>query len=229
MKVSVVVPVYNEASTIGSVLGELAALELDGEIIVVDDGSDDETPAIISEQDLPLVVERLEPNQGKGVAVRRGIARAQGQILVLQDADLELSPEVIHDLLAPIASGSADAVYGSRFLKSVESVPLARRQANRFLTWLTNRVYGTALTDVETAHKAFRTHLVRQLDLRASRFEIEIEITAKLARSGARFQEIPSPYRPRSRREGRKIRWWDGLLAIATILRYRRWQPGGDR
>lgn len=229
MKVSIVVPVYNEAATIGEVLDQLAGVDLgaglDKEIIVVDDGSTDRTAAVIGAHGGPIVRERLAVNLGKGAALRHGFSVATGDVIVVQDADLELSPVVIRRLVEPVLAGRADAVYGSRFLEAPERVPWHRRLANRILTTLTNVLYGTSLTDMETAHKAIRRDCLARLGLEANRFEIEVELTAKLARCGARFVEVASPYEPRRRDEGKKIRWQDGVIALRTLWRYRRWTP----
>lgn len=225
MKISVVVPVFNEEATIGLVLDHLSALDAEKEVVVINDGSTDATATVVRGHGSDLVIDHLPSNAGKGTAIRRGIELATGDILVIQDADLELSPGVIVQLAAPIIAGEADAVYGSRFLTGGEDVPLTRRVANWLLTSLTNLLYGTRLSDMETAHKAMRLDMVRSLSLESERFEIEVELTAKLARSGARIREISSPYRPRTKDEGKKIRWTDGVLALKTLWHYRRWMP----
>lgn len=191
---------------------------------MIDDGSTDSTATVVRGHHSDLVIDHLPANAGKGTAIRRGIDLATGDILVIQDADLELSPDIIAQLAAPIAAGEADAVYGSRFLAGGRGVPLPRRVANWLLTSLTNLLYGTRLSDMETAHKAMRLDVVRTLGLQSERFEIEVELTAKLARSGARITEVPSPYKPRTKDEGKKIRWTDGLLALNTLWRYRKWE-----
>lgn len=223
--ISIIVPVYNEESTIGPVLDELEALPLDKEVIVVDDASVDKTHAIVRAHGSGPIIERLHVNGGKGTAVRRGIELASGDIIVIQDADLELSPASIEALVQPIVDGTADAVFGSRFLAQAGRVPLTRRLANALLTRLTNLVYGTHLTDMETAHKAFRRSLLSDVLLTSERFEIEVELTAKIARSEARIVEVPTPYEPRSRSEGKKIKWRDGLQALWTIVKHARWRP----
>lgn len=229
MKISVVVPVFNEEATIGLVLDRLSAIDVEKEVIVIDDGSTDATATVVQGHLSDLVIDHLPSNAGKGTAIRRGIDLATGEILVIQDADLELSPDVIAQLAAPIRAGEADAVYGSRFLARAKDVPLSRRSANRLLTALTNVLYGTHLSDMETAHKAVRLDLVRSLGLESEKFEIEVELTAKLARSGARIREISSPYRPRTKHEGKKIRWTDGVQALRTLFRYHRWRvPDGS-
>ena len=223
--ISIIVPTYNEAQTIGPVLDEVDAIPLEKEVIVVDGGSVDGTTEILQEHPTPLQLVHLPHHSGKGTAIRRGIELARGDIVVIQDADLELSPSRIVGLVAPIVAGDADAVYGSRFLEPSEGVKVTRALANRFITWFANRVHGLELTDWETAHKAFRRSLIDVGRLRAPRFEIEIELTVALARAGARIVEVPNPYRPRTKLEGKKIRFHDGLIALLTIVRvrFRRW------
>lgn len=221
MKVSIIVPVFNEELTIGLVLDRLSVLDFDREVIVVDDGSTDDTTTVIHGHTSDLVIEKMDINRGKGAAIRRGISIATGDIVVTQDADLEVSPHVIESLVAPIIAGSADVVYGSRFLQGHPEVSLTRRAANRLLTGLVNQMHGVRLTDMETAHKAIRADLARSLNLISDGFEIEVELTAKLAGAGARFAEVPSPYQPRSRDEGKKITWRDGVKAITTAWTWR--------
>lgn len=225
MKVSIVVPVHNEVATLEQVLDEIEKVRLHKEVIVVDDASTDQSGAIIESHPGVHVAARLHVNQGKGMAIRVGMEHARGEVIVIQDADLELSPSIIEGLVAPLARGDADAVFGSRFIDGRGDVALSRWLANRFLTGLVNRLYGLRLTDMETAHKAFRTVMVPSLDLGSSRYEIEVELTAKLARLGARIVEIPSPYSPRTKDEGKGIGWVDGVRAVTAILRYRLWSP----
>lgn len=228
MKVSIIVPVFNEEATVGQVLDRLAQLGFEREVIVVDDGSTDRTPAILNGHDSELIIEQLPLNRGKGAAVRRGIELATGDVVVIQDADLEMSPSTIASLVDPIQRGEADAVYGSRFLAMPERVAWTRRLANRVLTMTMNLVHGVRLTDMETAHKAMRMDLVRPMVLVSEGFEIEVEITAKLAAARARLIEVPSPYRPRTPDEGKKISWVDGIKALAAIWRWRP-RPWSDR
>src|ERR1700712_4408917 len=226
MKISVVVPAYNEEGTIGPVLDRLVALDLDCEIIVVNDGSTDGTAQVLAGwtgNERVHVVNK--PNGGKGTALRRGFELANGDIVVVQDSDLELDPNNIPNLVAPIERGEADVVYGSRFLLKVDGLKLNRRAANWLLTTLTNTVYRTKITDMETAHKAMRRELLHNLDLHSTKFDIEVELTAKLARSGARIVEIASPYQPRSVDQGKKIRFSDGLHALRMIVKWSRWKP----
>lgn len=202
-------------------LDHLRDLAFHREVIVIDDGSTDETGAIVRGHNSELIIEHIPENRGKGAAIRRGIELATGDIFVIQDADLEVSPHNIEELVRPILEDRADAVYGSRFLQATGRVPLSRRLANRFLTTLTNILWGLRLTDMETAHKAIRMDLLRSFDLTSERFEIEIELTSKLAGAGARFTEVPTPYDPRTKDEGKKITWRDGIEALRTIWRYR--------
>jgi glycosyltransferase involved in cell wall biosynthesis len=226
MNVSIVVPAYNEEGTIAAVLDRVEQLDLDLEIIVVNDGSTDSTAQVLAGyRDHPRIRVEHKANGGKGTALRRGFELATGDIVVVQDSDLELDPSNIPNLVAPIAEGRADVVYGSRFLLPVPGLKLQRRLANWLLTFLTNRVYGCHITDMETAHKAFRQEYLGRLDLEATKFDIEVELTAKLARCGARIIEIPSPYQPRSVDQGKKIRFSDGLHAIRMILHWARWTP----
>jgi glycosyltransferase involved in cell wall biosynthesis len=221
VRISIVVPVYNEETTISAVLDALDQLAIDKEVIVVDDGSIDATSDILRAHHTKPRLHHLEFNGGKGAALAKGIELAEGEIVVFQDADLELAPERIEALVGPIVAGVADAVYGSRFLVDGSCVPRARRGVNWFLTALANVLYGLDLTDMATGHKAFRRSFVSGVSFRSKGFEIESEITAVLARSGARFVEVESAYLPRSRLEGKKIRWWDTAPMVTTMVRNR--------
>lgn len=226
MKLSVIVPAYNEAATVREVLDRVRAVELPPdttmEMIVVDDGSHDGTREIIEEYGRRgLAKVHASPiNLGKGAAVRFGFSLATGDIVIVQDADLELDPEQYPELIKPIVEGQADVVYGSRFLKGKGGSPLSNL-ANRFLTTLTNVLYGSRLTDMETCYKVIRRDVLDRIRLRSARFEFEPEITAVLLRLGYRIVEVPVRYRPRTTEQGKKIGAWDGLLAIMTLLRYR--------
>jgi glycosyltransferase involved in cell wall biosynthesis len=224
---SIVVPVFNEEATVGAVIQRLLAIDLpiEREILVVNDGSTDGTRGVLDA--LPpagplLRIVHAPVNGGKGRAIRTGFEQARGTIVAIQDADLELDPAQLRGLIAPILARESQAVYGSRFLRGRQNAPLKTVLANRFLTGLTNVLYGSSLTDMETCYKIMRTDVARALDLQCNRFDIEPEITAKLLRAGHRIIERPVTFEPRSRAQGKKIGWRDGLQAIAVLFRYRR-------
>ncbi len=224
MKLSVIIPVYNEETTIGEVIDKVREVELPvtREIIVVDDGSTDQTAEILAQrqQDVTFVhFSRI--NFGKGAAIRIGLTYVTGDVVIIQDADLELDPNEYKLLLAPIMAGEANVIYGSRFLKPNPDISRRTIWANRFLTWLTNALYGSSLTDMETAYKAFRAEVVNSINLQCHRFEFEPEVTAKLLRAGYTINEVPISYNPRTTEEGKKIGWRDGVTAISTLLKYR--------
>lgn len=224
---SVVVPVYNEATTVERVIERLRAIDLPCEIILVDDGSTDGTGDVLTrlgreQPDLRIVSHGR--NRGKGAAVRSGFAEARGDIVVIQDADLEYDPRDLRLLVQPIVEGRADVVYGSRFTSAERCVsPLWHRFANAVITCCSNAFTGLAFTDVETCYKLFRRALLQELtpQLREDRFGIELEITARLARRpGVRFVERPVSYAHRSYAEGKKIGWRDGFRALWCIVKY---------
>lgn len=220
---SVIMPVYNEEATIEEIVTRVLAVPLRLELLVIDDGSTDRSRQILSdlaaERDFRLFLQ--ERNLGKGAAVRRGFAEAKGDIFVIQDADLEYSPEEYPDLIELIVRGKADAVYGSRFLGRHRAFLYTHYMGNRFLTFVTNVLYNTILTDMETCFKAIRADRVRQMTLRSDRFGIEPEITAKLFKMGCRVYEVPITYEGRGYEEGKKISWKDGLEALWVLLKYR--------
>ena len=227
-KLSVVIPVYNEQHTLHEVVRRVCCVDILGlerEVIVCDDGSTDRTANVIEEirSAHPEIVRvHTSPtNLGKGAAVRLGMSIATGDFIIVQDADLELNPAEYVGMLRPLLLGEAEVVYGSRFLKESGSIPLRTRLGNRFLTWLTNRLFGGRLTDMETAYKAFRREVLQGLRLRCVRFDFEPEITARLLRKGHRILEVPISYRPRTVDEGKKISWLDGVEAIFALLRCR--------
>ena len=224
--ITIIVPVFNEADTIGAVIERLLTIDLPAprEIIVINDGSRDNTRAVLDSlagTSPWLTVLHADQNRGKGHAVRMGIDRSKGTVIAIQDADLELDPAQIADLVAPILRGEADVVYGSRFLEGSSGVPLVSRVANGGLTMITNLLYGASLTDMETCYKMMRGDVARQLGLTANRFDIEPEITAKLLTGGHRIVERPVIFSPRSRAAGKKIRWYDGLHAVRVLVRCR--------
>ena len=224
-RLSIIVPVFNEAGTVGSVITRLLSipLPLDREILVVNDGSSDGTRAVLDglPADPRVQIIHVTPNAGKGAAIRRGLAAARGDIVAIQDADLELDPAQLAGLIAPILSGAASVVYGSRFLSGQTGAPLASVAGNRFLTLVTNVLFGSRLTDMETCYKIMRTDVARSLDLKANRFDIEPEITARVLMSGQTIVELPVQYTPRGKAEGKKIKWADGIHAVRLLVRHR--------
>ena len=223
--VSIIVPVYNESATVASVIDRLLTIELpaEREIIVVNDGSSDGTRGILDglEGTPRLTVVHVSPNRGKGHAIRVGIKAASGDVVAIQDADLELDPAQLATLVEPILAGRADVVYGSRFLAGTPNAPRLTLLANRALTALTNVLYGSSLTDMETCYKIMRTSVAKSLPLSANRFDIEPEITARLLVGGHAIAELPVTFTPRSRAAGKKIGWRDGVTAIGVLLRHR--------
>lgn len=225
MKVSVVVPAYNETATLERCLGAVYDRNpgLDLEVIVVDDGSTDQTPALMAAQKRPgLKTLRHEHNRGKGAAIRTGLAAATGDIVLIQDADLEYDPGEYALLLEPFRAGRADVVYGSRTLH-----PNYTRHSFSFfwggqvVTWATNLLFGSELTDEPTCYKVFRAAVLKRIDLTCTRFEFCPEVTAKVLLLGYPILEVPVSYKPRSAAEGKKIRWRDGVEALWTLLRVR--------
>lgn len=221
----VVMPVFNEASTLGLVVAKILARVEVGELIMVDDGSSDGTWNLMRElegSDPRIRIFRNRVNQGKGAALRLGMQHARSGILVIQDADLEYDPEDYPKLLRPILSGEADVVYGSRLLGTEmrREFGFLQKWGNRFLTGFFNRRTGLKLTDMETCYKMFRRELLERIQIEEDRFGFEPEFTAKLAKLGVGIREVPIRYRGRSYRQGKKIGWRDGLSAIRCILKY---------
>jgi glycosyltransferase involved in cell wall biosynthesis len=220
---SVVMPAYNEQETIETIIGRVKAVPLRTELIVVDDGSTDNTRAILAELqktvDFKLV---LQPkNAGKGAALRRGFEEVTGDLVVIQDADLEYSPEEFPDLIELISQGRADVVYGSRFLGRRRVFLFTHYVGNRLLTLITNILYNTILTDMETCYKVMRTEVLRSFTLHSNGFGIEPEMTAKIFKRGYRVYEVPITYDGRGYDDGKKITWRDGVVALWVLLKYR--------
>lgn len=221
MKLSVLIPVYNEERLIAELLRRVASVAVEKEIILVDDCSTDRSWEIIGALDIPELRTYRHPiNQGKGAGIRTALQHATGDVVIIQDADLEYDPQDYLRLLQPLVEGKADVVYGARDLHAQK--PLMRL-GNRFLTWVTNLFYGSHLSDMETCYKLVPTHIMRELDLKTDRFQIEPEITGKLLRRGYRIVEVPISYEPRT--EKKLNPWRDGFPALWTLLRIR---LGGD-
>ncbi len=223
--ISIVVPVYNEARTVAAVIERLIAIDLPAprEILVVNDGSTDGTREVLDliTQRPELRVIHADRNGGKGSAIRIGFQRATGTIVAIQDADLELDPAQIAELVTPILDGRTEVVYGSRFLAGRPDAPWLSIFANQVLTGVTNLLFGGRLTDMETCYKVMTADVAKSLNLESNRFDIEPEITAKLLRAGHSILELPIRFEPRSRAQGKKIGWKDGVRAIQVLLKYR--------
>jgi glycosyltransferase involved in cell wall biosynthesis len=223
VRLSIVIPVYNEAATVGALIDRVRELPIDKELLVVNDGSSDGTrDALRRFEDQPGIKVHHSPvNLGKGASVRIGFSLAQGDIVTIQDADLELDPSEFIRLIEPIERGEADVVYGSRFLSPPppgQRGSLAFYVANRGLSLLASALYGQRLTDIETCYKLMRREVLEKLNLKAARFELEPEITAQLCKRGFRILELPIGYRPRTSAEGKKLSWRDGFGAVYKLL-----------
>ena len=223
-KLSVIMPVYNEETTVAQIVDRLLAAQipLDKEVLIVDDASSDGTAAVLASLAFPEVrIIRHPDNRGKGAAIRTGLAEASGDLILIQDADLEYDPGDIPNLLQPLMSGSARAVYGSRFTGAEQNMSFLHRLGNRFLSVLTNLLYGSSLSDMETCYKLIDADLMRGVHLTAERFDFEPEITGKLLKQGIKIHEVPISYKGREFHEGKKITWRDGFAALWTLLKVR--------
>jgi len=224
-KVSIIVPVFNEEKTLELLLRKVARVRLLGlkkEILVVDDGSTDRTGQILRKVRIPgMKVLRHERNRGKGAALRTAFPQTTGDIVLIQDADLEYDPADYVSLMGPILEGAADVVYGSRFMGVHRAFLFLHFVGNKFLTLTTNLLYNTTLTDMETCYKVFKGDVIRSIPLRSNRFEIEPEMTAKVLKRGHKLYEVPISFRGRGFEEGKKITWRDGFSALWTLFIYR--------
>lgn len=223
MKISVVIPVYDEVGTIREIIERVQAVPLEKEIIVVDDHSTDGTWDELKKlaDDGAISLFRHQSNQGKGAACRTGLAHVTGDVVIIQDADLEYDPADYPILLDPIVKGRSKIVYGSRFLGPHKAMYFWHTVGNKMLTLLTNVLFDTTLTDMETCYKVFTVDLLRNLKLKSDRWGFDPEITAKLLKTGNRIYEVPISYTGREFWEGKKISWTDALVVVRTLLKYR--------
>lgn len=227
MLLSVIMPCYNEAATLRQIVALVQKVAIDTQIILVDDNSSDDTFVIMREladANSRITVIRHPINRGKGAAVRSGLAHARGEIVVVQDADLEYDPNDYYELVKPIADGRVGVVFGSRFLGRHTGMYFWNAVGNKGLTFLTNFLYNCWISDMETCYKAMRTDIMRDLHLESNDFRLEPEITAKVLRRGHKIYEVPVSYLGRTYEEGKKMRPIQGLYAVWTLLRYWKWR-----
>jgi len=224
MKLSIIVPIYNEKDLLETVLRNVrSAIPFEHELILVDDHSTDGTLEILKKEaeNPDTIIVCHEKNQGKGAAIRSGLKHATGDIIIIQDADMEYDPRDIPKVIQPILEGKTKVAYGSRFLGSVEKMRLPNFVANKILAWLVTILYFQRITDEATAYKAFRKEVIRSLDLKCNRFEFCPEVTARVLRRGEKIVEVPVTFSARTFKEGKKIGWRDFIIAVWTLLKYR--------
>jgi len=217
-------PCYNEATTIPDILAQVRAVKLDKQIIAVDDSSSDDTYTVLCREaadDPTMIVIRHPNNRGKGAAVRSGLARASGEIVIVQDADLEYDPQDYYELVKPIAEGRVNVVFGSRFLGRHTGMYFWNALGNKGLTFLTNLLFNCWISDMETCYKVMRTEIMRDLQLESNDFRLEPEIAAKVLKRGERIYEMPVSYLGRTYEEGKKMKPSQGMYAILALLKYR--------
>ncbi len=226
MKLSVIVPVYNEKRTIELLLEKVRAVAIEKEIIVVDGNSYDGTKELLRKQETRPDIRMIFQAQrmGRGNALKQGLKIATGDIVIFQDADLELDPNDYPNLIAPIEAGNATVVFGSRFLQGKPNMGFLQYWGNKVINWMVNLLYGTRLTDVETCYQVFKRDAIADLDIRNNDFAFTVELTVKLIKKGLRIQEIPITYIPRGRYEGKKVYWKDGFVSLYTLIKYRFFQ-----
>lgn len=225
MKVSIIIPVYNEERTIEEIVRRVQVTEIQKEVIVVNDGSTDRTSELLrvlqTESSQFFAILNHEKNCGKGMAIRTGLTKVTGDLVLIQDADLEYNPNDYPALIAPFADPKVKVVYGSRNLRSNPHSTFAFYWGGRLLSIINNFLLESNLTDIATGYKIFSTRLIKDMDLRGNGFEFCVEVTAKILQSGVRIVEVPISYTPRYWEDGKKIRWHDGLIALWTLIRYR--------
>ncbi|MCL4378880.1 MAG: glycosyltransferase family 2 protein [Actinobacteria bacterium] len=221
--VSIIMPAYNEERTIEEIISKVHSVEINKEIIVINDGSKDKTPAILSsiKDKYNLKIINLEKNYGKGYAIRKGIEISKGEIILTQDADLETDPAEYHKLLAPIVEGKSKVVFGSRFLGKINNMNKFNYLGNKFMTFITNVLYGIRITDEATVYKIFLREVLDGIELKSKRFELCPELVSKIAKRKFKIIEIPISFNGRNKDEGKKLRLRDGIIAIWTLLKYR--------
>jgi len=224
MKLSVIMPVYNEKYTIMEIVYKVMKVNMEKELIIVDDcsadGTREELKKMYNNDNIKIIYH--DKNMGKGMAIRTAINYVTGDIIIIQDADLEYEPEDYYELTRPIIEGKADVVYGSRELLKENRISYYRfAMGGRFLSWLTNLLYHSSITDEPTCYKVFRADVLKSINLKCKRFEFCPEVTAKILKRGINIYEVPIHYYPRSIEQGKKIKWKDGLEAIWTLIKYR--------
>ncbi|HOE63212.1 MAG TPA: glycosyltransferase family 2 protein [Candidatus Sumerlaeota bacterium] len=223
MLLSVIMPVYNEKKTIRAIVDRVMAVPIEKELIIVDDGSKDGTREILKEfagrPDIKIILHKK--NQGKGAAIATGLKNFSGDYVVIQDADLEYHPEEYSRLLEPLLRGDADVVYGSRFKGAGRAFLFWHKMGNIFLNFVTNILYNSTLTDMETCYKMFRRDVVKGMKIESRKFNVEPEVTAKILKRGYRVYEVPITYSGRDFSEGKKITWRDGFSALWTLIKFR--------
>jgi dolichol-phosphate mannosyltransferase len=224
MKLSVIIPVYNEKKTILEIVRQVKAVDLDKEILIVDDGSTDGTKEQLKslEGDAEVRIFYHDTNRGKGSAIRTALEHVQGDLVIVQDADLEYDPQDYIKLVRPILEGKTQVVYGSRYLSKENLLPFTKfKMGVLLLNWLVRLLFGFNITDEATCYKVFKTELLKNLPLKCKKFEFCPEVTAKILKRGYKIIEIPISYRYRTVSEGKKIGWKDGLSAVLTLIKYR--------